>query len=133
MIYFEPSALVAILLEEPERDQFLAKVAHADRAVISVIGMVEATLSVGKAIQDYSAASAMVAGAVKRMGVNVVDVPANVYDDVITCYSRYGRGTGHGARLNFGDCFSYVMAKRLADGFMLFKGGDFLKTDIVPA
>lgn len=60
-------------------------------------------------------------------------VPADIFDDVVKCYVRYGRGSGQGAKLNFGDCFSYVMAKRLADGLILFKGGDFSKTDLMPA
>ena len=49
-----------------------------------------------------------------------------------SAYSRYGRGTGHRAGLNMGDCFSYALAKtrRLP---LLFKGDDFIHTDIEPA
>ncbi len=45
---------------------------------------------------------------------------------------RYGKGTGHPAQLNFGDCFSYALAKRLAAP-LLYKGNDFAKTDIKSA
>jgi ribonuclease VapC len=42
---------------------------------------------------------------------------------------HYGRGTGHPARLNFGDCLAYAVAKHL-DASLLYKGGDFAHTDI---
>jgi ribonuclease VapC len=47
-------------------------------------------------------------------------------------YRDFGRGSGHPARLNFGDCFSYALAKDKAEP-LLFKGEDFGHTDIVPA
>jgi ribonuclease VapC len=47
-------------------------------------------------------------------------------------YARYGRGSGHPAALNFGDCFSYALAKT-RDLPLLFKGDDFIHTDIEPA
>jgi len=46
-------------------------------------------------------------------------------------YRDFGRGSGHPARLNFGDCFAYALAK-LAGEPLLFKGEDFLATDITP-
>ncbi len=132
-MYLEPSALVGILLEEPDRDQLLAKLVQAERPVMSVVGQVEAALSFGKSIGDYAVAGSIVAETIDRLGVEVAAVPSDIFGDVIICYARYGRGTGHSAKLNFGDCFSYVMAKRLADGLILFKGGDFSKTDLTPA
>lgn len=45
---------------------------------------------------------------------------------------EFGKGTGHGAGLNFGDCFSYALAMSLGAP-LLFKGGDFAKTDVVSA
>ena len=45
---------------------------------------------------------------------------------------RYGRGTGHPARLNMGDCFAYALAKT-RNLPLLFKGDDFIHTDIEPA
>ncbi len=132
-MFVEPSALVAILLEEPRRDEFLAKIVQAERRVTSIAGKIEAALSVGKQTKDYAAAGNLVSEAIERLGVEVVALPADIFEDFVKCYVRYGRGTGHGAKLNFGDCFSYVMAKRLTDGVILFEGGDFSKTDLAPA
>lgn len=47
-------------------------------------------------------------------------------------YRAYGRGSGHPARLNFGDCFAYALAKTTGEP-LLFKGDDFVHTDITPA
>ncbi|MEX2318331.1 MAG: type II toxin-antitoxin system VapC family toxin, partial [Bauldia sp.] len=47
-------------------------------------------------------------------------------------YRDYGKGSGHPARLNFGDCFAYALARDLNEP-LLFKGDDFRHTDIKPA
>ena len=47
-------------------------------------------------------------------------------------YRDYGRGSGHPARLNFGDCFAYALARATGEP-LLFKGSDFIHTDIEPA
>jgi len=132
-MYVETSALVAILKEEPERDDFLEKVVTAQHPVISVVSKLEAALSVGSWLQDYALAGQRVDEAVSRLNVEVIGVPADAYDDAVKCYVRYGRGTKTGGKLNFGDCLSYVMAKKAAAGVILFKGGDFSKTDLIPA
>jgi len=46
-----------------------------------------------------------------------------------TAYDRYGKGLGHPAQLNFGDCFAYALATSL-DAPLLYKGGDFARTDV---
>ena len=63
-----------------------------------------------------------------------VDIAAATFEDALAAreaYFRFGRGY-HAARLNFGDCFVYALAKA-RDDTLLFKGDDFSKTDIVPA
>ncbi len=50
----------------------------------------------------------------------------------IAAYRRYDQGSGHRARLNCGDCFAYALAKAAGEP-LLFKGDDFIHTDIVPA
>jgi ribonuclease VapC len=49
-----------------------------------------------------------------------------------TAYGRYGRGSGHRAQLNYGDCAAYALS-RSADAPLLFKGQDFIHTDIIAA
>jgi ribonuclease VapC len=100
---------------------------------IAAITQVEAAISVGRYHdRDYVFGSSQVADFIQRAGIKVLDVPAEIVDDVMEAYRRYGKGTGHRAGLNFGDCFSYAFAKRLGVP-LLFKGDDFSKTDIEAA
>ncbi len=50
----------------------------------------------------------------------------------LDAYNRFGKGTGHPAGLNYGDCFSYALAKQTGDP-LLFKGNDFTRTDLEAA
>ncbi|MEO3997516.1 type II toxin-antitoxin system VapC family toxin [Mesorhizobium sp. CAU 1732] len=61
-------------------------------------------------------------------------VPTSESDAVagIAAHMRYGKGSGHKAKLNFGDCFAYALAKS-RNLPLLFKGDDFIHTDIEPA
>lgn len=59
----------------------------------------------------------------------MVDVTAADARSARQAYRDFGRGSGHRARLNFGDCFSYALAIRL-DEPLLFKGDDFVHTDV---
>ena len=64
-----------------------------------------------------------------RPGIRIepwTDRHADIAQDAFT---RYGKGQGHPAQLNFGDCMSYALAKSL-DMPLLYKGGDFALTDI---
>lgn len=53
-------------------------------------------------------------------------------DLAFQAYRRFGKGTGHPAALNYGDCFSYVLARSL-NAPLLFKGNDFIHTDVISA
>jgi ribonuclease VapC len=59
----------------------------------------------------------------------VIEVQARIAREA---YRDFGRGSGHPARLNFGDCFAYALARVTGDA-LLFKGDDFGHTDIAPA
>jgi ribonuclease VapC len=61
--------------------------------------------------------------------IKQVAIDASVAAIAMDAAQRYGRGSGHGAKLNFGDCLSYAVARHL-DLPLLFKGGDFARTDI---
>lgn len=131
-MYVEPSALVAILKEEPEAAVFRQRIAAASNKVISVVGKVEATISMGKAIRNHALSPTLVSQFCEDANISVVPIYPDLYDDVVSAYRRYGKGTGHAAGLNFGDCFSYAYCKK--HGLpLLFKGDDFSKTDIQSA
>jgi ribonuclease VapC len=69
--------------------------------------------------------------AIRDLGIEVVDVTRDQTGAAIGAFVKYGKGR-HRAQLNFGDCFSYALAK--SRGLpLLYKGDDFVATDIVPA
>lgn len=129
-MFVETSALVAIVVAEEGSEDLAERMARGSSRVISAVTQVEAAIAVGRFHDgDYEFGSSQVADFVDRASIAVLDVPADLLNDVLETYSRYGKGTGHRARLNFGDCFSYAFAKRLGKP-LLFKGDDFSKTDI---
>jgi ribonuclease VapC len=69
---------------------------------------------------------------VKRTGLEIVTMSEAEAFAGISAFRRYGRGSKHPAKLNFGDCFAYALAKT-RNLPLLFKGDDFIHTDIEPA
>lgn len=124
----ETSAIVAMMLEEPDAPGLIEKV-HSAPCKTSVVNAFEAVLSVGRIIQDHPLAKKLVPEFLDEVGIEMVGVDSGIYADVVDAYLNYGKGTGHPAKLNFGDCFSYAMAKR-AGVPLLYKGNDFSKTDL---
>ena len=69
---------------------------------------------------------------IHQVDCEVVPVDAEQAALARDAYAEFGRGTGHPARLNFGDCFAYALAKATGEP-LLFKGDDFSRTDITAA
>ncbi len=59
----------------------------------------------------------------------MVEISADLVEGLADVHQRYGKGLGHPARLNMGDCFSYALAKKSGDP-LLYKGDDFSHTDL---
>ena len=126
----DTSALVAIMGNEPERHRFNRMIEAAAATQVSAASLLE-TRSVLFARSGDSAVLALDAFLLKS-GMIVTEVSPRVADIAFDAYRRYGKGTGHGAALNYGDCFSYALAKHLGAP-LLFKGDDFSQTDIEAA
>ena len=130
MIVVDTSAIVAIALGEPERDDFSRVIQRADRALISTVSIVEARVVLhGRRGQR----AVILVDDLLRLPMfdRVAPGPAEV-DAAYAAFVAYGKGSGHSAALNFGDLFSYALAK--VRGLpLLFKGGDFSHTDIARA
>ena len=125
MIAADTSALIAVVLGEPEAERFLAAL-RSDSVTISAVSLAEASIVV-EARQGLDAArdlELLVAGVVDRV-VPVDEAHARV---ATGAWRRFGKGR-HPAGLNFGDCFAYATAS-LANLPLLFKGNDFAQTDL---
>lgn len=123
----DTSVIVAILRGEPEARAFEQVLARAPIARISAATYVELGVVVDGA-RDPVQSSALdaVLGAARVRVEPLTEVQARI---ARAAYQRFGRGSGHPARLNMGDCFAYALARDLAEP-LLFKGADFAQTDI---
>ncbi|WP_296576649.1 type II toxin-antitoxin system VapC family toxin [Phreatobacter sp.] len=125
MIVCDTSALVAILQGEPEAESL--------RSVLSVSGdlsLAAASYLEGAMVAHRQAfARANLDVLVKSFAMTFIPLDEAVARRAADAFARYGRGTGHPAALNFGDCISYATAKHL-DCPLLFKGDDFRHTDV---
>ena len=126
----DTSALVAIMGDEPERRRFNRLIEAAPAAHVSAATLLETRVVLFARAGD-SAVLALDAFLLKS-GMIVMEVSPRIADIAFDAYRRYGKGTGHGAGLNYGDCFSYALAKNLGAP-LLFKGDDFSQTDIQAA
>jgi ribonuclease VapC len=130
MIVVDTSALVAIALAEPERAAFVQAIQQADRALVSAVSVVEARMVV-HARRGHGAVALL--DDVLRLPMFEVVPPGEAETEAAyEAFVIYGRGSGHAARLNFGDGFSYALAK-VRGAPLLFTGNDFAETDIAGA
>ena len=129
MIVVDTSAILAILEDEADALRYAAAIAEADPPLISAATLVE----VGIVMLNRRGAKAarMVDDFVQEAGFQVESVTAQHAQLAREAYAAYGKGQ-KSAGLNYGDCFSYALAK--ASGLpLLFKGRDFSRTDIEAA
>lgn len=130
MIAVDTSALVAIVLNEPERGAFRARLRTAAKALISSTSIIEARMVIHS---RHGARGVALLEDLLRLSVfEVVPLGKPEIEAAFTAFLVYGKGNGHPAGLNFGDLFSYALAK-VHNVPLLFKGNDFAQTDIVPA
>ncbi|CDX19011.1 putative VapC ribonuclease R02377 [Mesorhizobium sp. ORS 3324] len=137
-MFIDASVIVAILAKEPGWEELLRRIAGADGPLhVSALVRLEATLALGRVTAGAKKPTPeMLSAARDLVDTFVVEIDARnvpIDEDIGTRASdasiRYGKMVGHPADLNLGDCFAYACAKAL-DVPLLYKGGDFLQTDL---
>lgn len=130
MIVVDTSALIAILQVEPDAQALAAAMQSSPAVAMSAVTLLET----GIVIQSRRGPAGVDDLTKLLSGTRVMTVPFDERMAVlaIEAFARFGRGGQSGAKLNFGDCASYALAKSL-DAPLLFKGNDFTATDIVSA
>ncbi len=123
----DSSALVAILLGEPETLVLAKTLNSAESLSISAGTFVELSIVIDK--RKNPALSNQIEEIIDQYNIFVEPVTADQARIARQAYRDYGRGSGHKANLNFGDCFSYALA-RVKREPLLYKGDDFVHTDI---
>src|SRR5579863_3506557 len=131
MIFADASALIAIIVGEPEADA-LADLLEADRP--RLVSALSAWETVAGLCRSYTFSVPAAREHVRRFlsagDFQFVGIGEAEYEIAVDAYAQYGKGR-HPAALNMGDCYAYACAKANRAG-LLFKGEDFAKTDIVP-
>ncbi len=123
----DSSALIAILNNEPEAQVFSQAVEDAECVRLSACTLVEASIAadrfrnpkLGARLEEIIETASMMVEPVTESQARIAR----------QAYRDYGKGSGHPAKLNFGDCFSYALAREKREP-LLFKGDDFGHTDL---
>ena len=123
----DTSAIVAILRGDPEAEAYEQILLKAPVIRMSAATLVELRIVVhGLRNQDADAALIRLLETAELVVEPLTETQASIASEA---HRRFGRSSGHPARLNMGDCFSYALARDL-DEPLLFKGNDFAQTDI---
>ena len=125
----DTSAIVAVLLAEPDAEPIAKALGEAPARLISAVTRVELSFVIeGRKGEPGRQDLERLLGS---GGFEVVSVTPHHADLAIEAFRRYGKGR-HPAGLNIGDCFSYALAMA-TEHPLLFKGADFIHTDVRPA
>jgi ribonuclease VapC len=125
-IAIDTSAILAVLMRESDSELVHGQILAAKQRMISAVTMVESAIVLENKLGATGSRS--LEEFVRDHKLEIVAVDAEHGRAALLAYWRFGRGLHH-ARLNFGDCFSYALAK--VKGIpLVFKGGDFAQTDI---
>jgi ribonuclease VapC len=126
-VIVDASALVALVRDEPDAPAYAAALEAAAMSRVSAANYFEAAIvidgsrnaTLSRRLDDVITQARIAIEPVTEMQVRIAR----------DAYRDYGKGSGHPAGLNFGDCFAYALARDLAEP-LLYKGTDFGHTDI---
>jgi ribonuclease VapC len=126
----DTSALIAILRDEPDAADLAQAIAQSAVCRVSAATFVEAAIVIdGSRDPVASRRFSDLLEAAEVIMEPVTEAQARIAREA---YRDFGRGSGHPAQLDFGDCFAYALAKAVREP-LLFKGSDFSRTDVIAA
>jgi ribonuclease VapC len=130
VIVVDSSAVIAIFRQEDDAEDYARNIAAADDPVMSAANLVETSI-VLRGLKKIAPETAerWLDDFMKAAGIRIEPVTPDQAQAARSAHLKFGKGTGHGAGLNFGDCFAYALAKAM-DAPLLCKGNDFPLTDV---
>ncbi len=132
MIFIDTSAIIAMIAAEPDGPSLAAKLQAEDQCISAGHVMLEASMRLAALLRlTPTAADALVTRLLHETGAAVVPITEEIAHASVTAFERYGKGRNRAA-LNIADCLSYACAKTHG-ARLLFKGNDFVHTDIARA
>lgn len=132
-MFVDASVIVAIVSQEPGWDQLIRKLASPRTMLASPVSIWEATIALARSggSLSFEAAEDEVEAFINRFSVQVIPITPEIGTLAVEASRRYGRSRNK-ADFNFGDCFAYACARSRSVP-LLFKGNDFIHTDIEAA
>jgi len=124
----DTSALIAILLGEPETEFFVRVLADDPKKMISAFNALESAIVIEA--KKGEAGGRELDLLMHRARIEIIPLNGDQVELALTAWRKYGKGN-HAAGLNIGDCCAYALAKYSGEP-LLFKGKDFSRTDIRP-
>jgi ribonuclease VapC len=128
-VIIDTSAVIAIVHREPEASEYIRIIGRARPRRISAASYLESAIVVDT--RQDPAASRRFDEFMASSGISIEPMTKEQAEVARAAYRDYGKGSGHPAKLNFGDCFAYALAS-VTNEPLLFKGNDFGHTDIHP-
>lgn len=130
-LFCDASALVAIILDEPERDDLIERLQQEPGDLLwSAMACWETASAVRHQRKTTAAlARSETEQAARDIGLSLVAIGEEERRLALDAYDMFGRGSHHPAKLNMGDCFAYACAKTNG-AKLLYKGDDFIHTDM---
>lgn len=126
----DTSAVIAILRQEPDAEAYARAIEGAQTRRISAANFLEAAVVIDGSRDPI--ASRRFDDFIREAALTIEPVTEAQMWIARSAYRDFGKGSGHPAKLNFGDCFAYALAKTTGEP-LLFKGDDFVRTDIASA
>jgi ribonuclease VapC len=125
----DTSAIIAILRNEQDAPSHARAIADATVRSVSAVNFVESAVVIDASRDPI--ATRRFDDFIREADISIVPVTENQAQIAREAYRDFGKGSGHPANLNFGDCFAYALAKESGEP-LLFKGEDFAHTDVAP-
>jgi ribonuclease VapC len=129
MMVVDSSAVIAIFRQEEDAGDYARRIAAADDPVMSAANLVETSIILRGLKVAPEKAERWLDDFIKAAGIRIEPVTPDQAQAARLAHRQFGKGTGHRAALNYGDCFAYALAK-IMDAPLLCKGGDFPLTDV---
>jgi ribonuclease VapC len=129
MIVVDSSAVIAIFRQEGDAEALARSIATDDDPIMSAANLVETSI-VLRGLKKIAPEKAerWLDDFIKAASIRIEPVTTDQAHAARSAHLRFGKGTGHGAALNYGDCFAYALTKAM-DASLLCKGNDFPLTD----
>jgi ribonuclease VapC len=127
LIVADSSPLIAIVKDEADAEAFRTIFARSRRIVIAAPTKLEVMMVAGGRLGAKGVVATQ--SLLDSIEAEIVPLDESHVDLAVQAFMQYGKGRGHPAQLNFGDCMAYALAKSL-EAPLLYKGGDFALTDV---